>query len=57
MNIQGVIWSPQDPRFITQIQPKSKLERDIQQNNSITPRKTNKCPLKINGWKMYFLLK
>ena len=22
-----------------------------------TPPKTNKCPLKINGWKMYFLLK
>ena len=24
---------------------------------SITPLKTNECPLKINGWKMYFLLK
>ena len=24
---------------------------------AITPRKTNECPLKINGWKMYFLLK
>ena len=23
----------------------------------ITPRKTNECPLKINGWKMHFLLK
>ena len=22
-----------------------------------TPRKTNECPLKINGWKMYFLVK
>ena len=22
-----------------------------------TPRTTNECPLKINGWKMYFLLK
>ena len=22
-----------------------------------TPPKTNECPLKINGWKMYFLLK
>ena len=27
------------------------------QTSCYTPRKTNECPLKINGWKMYFLLK
>ena len=30
---------------------------DWELNTYITPRKTNECPLKINGWKMYFLLK
>ena len=36
------------------------IDRNHEGKNSkslpITPQKTNECPLKINGWKMYFLL-
>ena len=36
--------------------PQKRSPAELPGNVCNTPRKTNECPLKINGWKIYFLV-